>query len=321
MISFFEIPSHLLSGTRRLLQAELAKRSWQAETPLFSSPHLFLTRPDGVRLHVFGAVPPTASFAASHLAGNKFYTHMCVEGHGIKQPETMIYDPDKPEEAKEFLKKHGKIVVKPIDASHGHGITIGITEYADLTPAIERAIAVCFTNPRALIQECLSPDLQDTRVLVIDYKVIGAINRVPARVTGDGKHTVAELIPIENNTLRGEPYKAPLAIIPLETALNYLGDKANTIPSKDEKFRVMPLANYGKGGELIDVTDELTAEMRDQAERVAKLIDLPVAGIDFLGDYFIELNACPSLQIHDEPAVGKPRGAVKAYVDYLEKIS
>jgi cyanophycin synthetase len=49
------------------------------------------------------------------------------------------------------------------------------------------------------------------RVLVVGGKMVAASERVPYGVTGDGKHTVNELIAIENqNPMRGEGHEKPL---------------------------------------------------------------------------------------------------------------
>ncbi len=49
-------------------------------------------------------------------------------------------------------------------------------------------------------------------------------------------------------------------------------------------------------------------------------MQLPVAGIDFLGGELIEVNKCPSLILHDIPMSGKNRHTVQHYLDYLETL-
>jgi D-alanine-D-alanine ligase-like ATP-grasp enzyme len=52
-----------------------------------------------------------------------------------------------------------------------------------------------------IIQKFIPGDEQ--RILVIGDKVVYGIKRVPAHIIGDGKHTIEELITIENqNPLR-----------------------------------------------------------------------------------------------------------------------
>src|SRR5690606_4694218 len=90
----------------------------------------------------------------------------------------------------------------------------------------------------------------DIRIATINYEFIGAIHRIPARITGDGVHSIAQLIEIENESgRRGEPYRAPLAYINLDAAKTYLGDGISVIPGIGEDVFVLGVANYGAGGE------------------------------------------------------------------------
>ena len=159
----------------------------------------------------------------------------------------------------------------------------------------------------------------ETRVICINYRFVEALSRIPAHVTGDGEHTVSELIDIENNTIRTEAYKSNLAFIDREYAERYMAEKGNKdyVPAKNEKVQVIKMCNIGRGGTVEDVTDEFTSEQKALADRIAKTLDLPVVGIDFFGDYVLEVNASPSLYY---PLDG-PRASfgVEKLVEYLER--
>jgi glutamate--cysteine ligase len=105
------------------------------------------------------------------------------------------------------------------------------------------------------------------------------------------------------------------------------------IPAKDVKVRVLGVANYGRGGELVDISDDIPNWMKQEAEIVSKSCGLAVCGVDYLSEklnkhskrheiksYVIEVNKTPILAIHDEPTIGKNRRAVEKYVDYLNTI-
>jgi cyanophycin synthetase len=338
MIDLLKIADANLSQTNRLLKAEFAKRGWGAELLSQKSSHIFIDRRDGrARLHIFGSTPPTTSFAAGLLANDKFGVYELLKTLDVSQPETITINSSEPNAdgvAERFLEKNGEVVVKPLDGGHGNGITVGIRNLEELTVAAQRAVQYNRgATRRVLLQQMVSSDLLDIRILCINYKYSAAINRVPANVTGDGAHTVGELIDIENRTLRGRAYYARLATIDKADAEKYLGTNIDTVPSDGEKVRVLGVANYGRGGELVDITDDVPEWMQREAEAVSKVSGLVVCGVDYLtenpsksigrGDiqsYVIEINKTPILAIHDEPMIGKNRGAVKTYVDYLSKL-
>lgn len=70
----------------------------------------------------------------------------------------------------------------------------------------------------------------------------------------------------------------------------------------------------------MDYTTETPESIRKLSEEIARLTELPVVGIDFLGDQVIEINKCPSLcyykpgttEINPEPTI--------KYIEYLETI-
>lgn len=337
MIDFLTIDNELLNGSARLMQEAIRAKGWQAETPYIGSPHLFINRKDERELlHAFLVVPPGCSFAAAHLANDKFATYSVLKSRDIDQPETILVVEEDLNaglaEAMDLIKKYGQVVVKPIDGGHGKGVTVAVKAKKRLEAAIKIAKEHNKTGTAVIVQQMLDGPLFDIRISVVGGRAVGAILRTPAAVTGDGKKTVGELIKHENETCRGEPYKAKLARVDMAVAKKYLGDKLDHIPGQGEKVTVVGVANYGQGGELIDITDNVPAWLIKEAEKIAAILELPVCGVDFLSlkdiskklkrtdVYFIEANKCPSLAIHDRPTTGKDRGAVKAFVEYLDRL-
>ncbi len=89
----------------------------------------------------------------------------------------------------------------------------------------------------AIMQPQLSLDALELRIICIGYHFVEAIARIPAQVTGDGKHSLIELIDLENTTIRTKPYKGDLAYIDRSMAQNFLGDRQGEIPAAGEKVR------------------------------------------------------------------------------------
>ncbi len=334
MIDFLSIDPSSLNTGQGLIQNEIKQHGWTAEVPYAGCPNIFITSKNRT-IHIFSTTPPTSSYAAGHIANNKYATHCLLESKGILQLKTILVKDSERDDPRvgTFLNEVGKVVVKPIDGGHGKGITVGITASNTLMPALELAMTNAKNMRAAVVQEQYDhPDIFDIRIATINYEYVAATLRVPAQVTGDGEHTIGELIQIENTSgNRGEPYRAPMAFINTEAAKAYLGSDINNKPGLNEKVFVLGVANYGAGGEIIDITDDIPQWMRDMAIAASKAIELPVCGVDFmlrtlptadstideLKPVIVELNKCPSLAIHDAPTSGTARPATKHYVNYL----
>ena len=335
MITITRESALLLAGTSRLICLKSIERGWKVRTPYIACAHYFIDRGDGRELHIFSATPPTVSFSSAQLVNNKYATTAVLEDAGITQLPVMQLNGHltQLDEVMDFIKVHGRVVVKPIDGGHGNGITVNVATRDDLIKAHHYALEHTSTFRSTIIQKQLvAEDLHDIRVAVINGAVVGAIERVPARVCGDGVHTVGELIAIENQQQhRGEPYRAKLAHIDMARARAHLGNQVDNILADGEWQSVMAIANYGAGGELVDVTDDIPQWMRDESIKAAAALGLDVAGVDYLSSrtmhvdlgreaskgVITEVNKCPSLQIHDEPTVGKNRHATEAYLDFI----
>lgn len=321
-----------MSGTNRLICQEMLGRGWRLEMPYWYTSHFYIDRCDGQTIHIFSSSPPTLSFAAAHVSNDKYATSNVISAHGILQLPMYLVDDAVTAEARQFMEDNAPIIVKPLDGSHGKGITTGVASEGQLSQATQKARESSYSGKVLLQKQLTGVDLKDVRVLIIGGQYIGAIHRTPARVFGDGRATVEELITRENQQLhRGEPYKNKLAVIDLEPAQTFLGEAMEHIPRDGEEVTVLGVANYGAGGELVDVSDVVPEWMKNEAVRIAEALELKVAGVDYMvsgavadarrdgvdAAVVIEVNKSPSLAIHDEPTVGKSREAVKAYVDYL----
>ncbi|MBC7459550.1 ATP-grasp domain-containing protein [Candidatus Saccharibacteria bacterium] len=337
MIDLKTIPDEQLSQTIRIMKAHFIDRGWEVEIPYIGSSHCFITRHDGKKFHIFSATPPTTSFAAAHLANDKYGTYQALLGSGLPQPEThLLYNSDNTDEIELFMDRVKKVVIKPVDGGHGKGITVNVATAEQLQRAIAIAQAEEKSIAAVLVQAQYQHDaILDIRILCIDNTFTAATWRVPARVYGDGKSTVSELIEAENNKEnRGRPYYAPLSIINIEQAKEFLGERINDVPKLNAEVPVLGIANYGAGGETIDITDELPGWLKEMAEEAARACEMPVIGVDFmlahmptptstiesLDPVIIEVNKCPSFVIHDKPTSGTPRDVVGTYVEYLSTI-
>lgn len=336
MINAIQSDTLAYPGTTRLIIHEAAKRGWNVFSLKVGSSHMFIDRGDGRLLHLYGSALPTLSYSAGIFVDNKYYTSQILEENEIPQLPSVTVDLDAEDHVIEaFLKEQRQLVCKPIDGAHGNGVRANLQSLSDVRAAMTYAKAFTKSTQVLLQKQFPSDIMYDLRLLCIDGHFSAAIHRIPARVYGDGKSTIRELIENENKKdTRGKAYKSRYTRIDYERAKSYLGRKISAIPASGEEVRVLDVANYGAGGELVDVTDAIPAWMKEEAEKAARILELPVAGVDFITSaipyltmarrdveaYIIEVNKAPTLAIHDEPHVGKNRHTVARLLDLLASI-
>ncbi|MFN4283718.1 MAG: N-acetylglutaminylglutamine synthetase [Alphaproteobacteria bacterium] len=215
-----------------------------------------------------------------------------------------------------FLQKHKRIVVKPSDGEQGAGISVDIATAADMEAAVEKARQV---SDRVLLEQFVAGD--DLRIVVIDYKVVAAALRKPARIVGNGRHTVRELIAKQSRrraAATGGESRIPLDA-ETERCVRVAGYDMDSVLPVDEELAVRRTANLHTGGTIHDVTAQLHPALALAAERAARALDVPVTGLDLMvkapddpeGFVFIEANERPGLANHE------PQPTAERFVDFL----
>lgn len=308
-----------LANTVALVYEELLNRGVVAEI-VSTRPSLIKYEIDGRVHYLHSVVSDNESAVAYVVAQNKWLTSMVCDDLGVPHPTSLTVK-DYSVEAVEFLREHKNIAVKPLSGAHGNGITLSI----DSRDALKSAISVAKEyDSTILLQEMVGGD--DIRLVFVGGIFAAAICRTPAQVVGDGRHTLRELIGIENMSPdRGGDVFADThrKKIPISHATSYLGHRYETeVPGAGQEVRVVGPANLGTGGWARDVTDEAPSCLIRDAKKIVDTLQFSVCAVDFLysspDDYcLIEINSAPGLNIHDDGRFGPPRGVVALYVDNL----
>jgi cyanophycin synthetase len=89
------------------------------------------------------------------------------------------------------------VVVKPQDGNQGKGVTVNITDRAQLEEAYKNA-----ADYGTVMVERFLPG-HDFRLLVVGDQLVAAARREPPQVLGDGQHTVRELVDRSTKTRAG----------------------------------------------------------------------------------------------------------------------
>lgn len=174
------------------------------------------------------------------------------------------------------------LVIKPINGNHGRGITTNIQNWEQAVNALQIAKRV---SSSVIVEQFITGE--DYRILVINHKMVAAAKRLPARIIGDGKHTVQELIDHVNaDPRRGYGHEKVLTSITIDDItmklLELKGYTLNSVISKGEILVVKDTANLSTGGTSVDVTDIVHPSIVFMAERISRVVDLDICGIDFM---------------------------------------
>jgi cyanophycin synthetase len=282
----------------------------------------------GVNLRrVQAAMSDYTSAIGVEIAQDKDDTRRVLGAIGLPVPEGSVATTL--ERAVEVAHEIGwPVLLKPLDASHGRGISGRI----DADEGVRAAFAVASKFSRKVVIEQYVTG-SDYRVLVVDGKVAAVAERVPAHVVGDGQHTIAELIRIANqDPRRGRGHSRTLTQLPDDAATDaYLassGRSQQDVPPAGERVYLRATANLSTGGTSIDRTDEVHPDNVTACEMAAGIVGLDIAGIDVLSPditvpfrenraVIIEVNAAPGLRMHSHPSEGMPRNVGAPIIDML----
>jgi cyanophycin synthetase len=220
------------------------------------------------------------------------------------------------------------VVLKPLNANHGRGVTTDIRSEEDLEKAYDKAKE----HSDGVIIETYLEGL-DHRLLVVGGKLEAAAKRVPAHVVGDGSASVEELVArVNEDPRRGVGHEKVLTRISLDAAAeNMLAQRDMTlgsVPADGDVVYLQPTANLSTGGTSVDVTDVIHPDNRIMAERAILALGLDVGGVDFIttditksyrevGGGICECNAAPGFRMHVAPSEGAPRNVAGPVIDML----
>jgi cyanophycin synthetase len=266
---------------------------------------------------------------AVEISCDKEDTHNLLNDLGLPVPkQMMVYDE---RQAVRAAKRIGyPVVVKPLNANHGRGVSINLTTDEEIVTAFQEALK--YGTGRAVLLESFITGY-DHRMLVVNNELVAVAKRVPGHVKGDGVSTIEQLINIVNqDPRRGVGHEKVLTRLELDSQASRLMEEAGhtkeSVLPNGEAFYLRSTANLSTGGTAIDVTDVVHPDNRDMAIRAIRAIGLDIGGVDFLtddisksykeiGGGICECNAAPGFRMHVAPSEGKPRDVAGKVIDML----
>lgn len=248
---------------------------------------------------------PFNSKAITEIAVDKAIAYDFALEQGVSVPATvpiMSGDEDLAG-AKKLLETYDKIIVKPLDASLAHGVSMNIKNRADLEQAVESARHY---SKIVLAQQQVYGD--ELRFAVVNGKAVAALLRQTPRVVGDGNSTVVELIRKENEE-RAQLDKTYFAYPQLDDSIidsDLLIDER--ILSKGEVLELSHSAMVRYGASMYNVLKDVDRGYIEIVERLGSALSRDFIVVDvMIADYgipcspdnywFIEFNTSPVLKL------------------------
>ena len=273
---------------------------------------------------IWTAETDCTSAIAEGIASDKDMTKRLLGYCGVPTPEGRVVE--SPAEAWEAAQDIGlPVVVKPSDGNRGRGVSIDLSNQAE----IEAAYRIAADEGSEVIVEQYIRGIEH-RLLVIGGKLVAAARGEDASVTGDGKSSVRALVERQLNSdpRRGKAGEQPLEPVEIDRAqvllqLERQGYTPDSVPAADTKVVILRNGNHNT-----DITHLVHPQNAATAVLAAKIVGLDIAGVDIVADditqplaeqggAIVEVNAGPSLLMHLRPAIGEVQPVGEAIVESL----
>ncbi|MBP2076162.1 acylphosphatase [Oceanobacillus polygoni] len=264
------------------------------------------------------------SLSTLKICRDKHTTKEYLLKAGVPTPEGRVFKKEVPDE--EILSYARSLdfplVIKPSDGTGGAGVIANIKNETEFKNALSY-VKYDLGFSEVIVEKFFKGI--DHRVYVVGDKVMGAIIRIPANVVGDGKSTIQQLIKINNSERDKNPALFRRLIKIDKELLDMLAEKdykLDSIPKEGERVFLKSKANISSGGDSVDVTDELTDEIKNiTIQAVAAIPGLKHSGVDIIVDKenntatIIEINTQASINSHLFPMEGVSRDIPKEIID------
>ncbi|WP_373893901.1 acylphosphatase [Virgibacillus sp. CBA3643] len=278
------------------------------------------------KTHYFnGSYGDMISEEAVEICEDKSMTSIHLLNAGVPIPKGKRFGA---EETDEEIVQYGKkikfpLVVKPTNGRAGRGVVANIKNEFELKDALFH-IRQELMFDEILVQQYVAGE--EVRVFVLGDRVLGAANRRPANVIGDGVSTIKTLINEKNEFRKYIPhlYFRPIKIDKeVKNSIQSAGYSIDSIPEKGERLMLRKISNVSQGGDPVDVTQKLSTEQKTIAINATKAIPgLAHCGVDMIlnndnnSAKVLELNTKPGIGSHLFPIEGTAIDIPKELVDF-----
>lgn len=279
-----------------------------------------------------GAATPFNDAASIDVAKNKFVMNRMLADADIPVPHAVAMGKESYALGEVNLSKlNYPVVAKPtLDTSRGDGVLCNIQNEATLREYLERMLV----EHEYMSVETFKDNLNHYRVTVLEGKVIGILKREAASITGDGKHTIKQLVDQKNAVRQKQAEKTTLNPIEYDhemtIRLKELGLTLDDVPKADQAITLCYTINSSRGGNVISLGEKIHPVNAMICAKACQALNMDYCGVDLActdimqpitetEGYIIEMNYNPDITIHEVPLEGPTTHVARAVVKCLIK--
>ncbi|MDE2311668.1 MAG: hypothetical protein KGJ93_01070 [Patescibacteria group bacterium] len=229
-----------------------------------------------------------------------------------------------------FRQVQKPVIVKPRSGSRGRHTTTFIFSENDLRRAVKVAKQLC--SSVVVEQQLLGPVYRATVIggpgtNLREYRLAGVLRGDGPQVTGDGRHSIGELVNLKNQELDARVKKIQ-ASPEMDLFLSRQGLALSLIVPAGQLVSLSEKVGLGYGGSSSEDFDICHPDNKELFLRAAAALGDSIVGFDFMiPDIaiswkqqkcgFIEANSLPFINLHHDPLKGTPRNAAALVWDSL----
>lgn len=222
------------------------------------------------------------SVLGAKLASDKWATAQLLRQMALPAPRhALVNNAEQAQQAAQLL--GWPLVVKPVAAERGEGISVNLRDADALSAALTRAQAAAAADS-VLVEQQLPGVCH--RLFVANGQLLYCVARHPVAVTGNGFDTLAALTTAAYQQQRLLPPWLREQRPPFDTATAQhfaaLGLSGDTVPAAGQRVTLRPIESSDAGGIDEDMTQRVHPDNVALALKATAALGLEIAGIDLI---------------------------------------
>lgn len=257
---------------------------------------------------------------AGPLTTNKHSTRLLLQAAGVPVPRGRRFDQGSITAAAAYAEELGyPVVLKPLHGAQGRGVVTGISNTEDLEWAFRDVAASTYAHDDIIVEEQI--DGEAYRIMVVGDRAVSALISRRGAITGDGSHTVRQLVEQRQKLRAQNPHLMGRPISIDERMQHLLARQEITFDTVLAEGRTVEFtygSNTHMGGEPAQVLPDVHPSILEASvSAVQALPGLGFGGVDFLVPDIsqplsqqragiCEVNSLPAIDSHEYPLYGAP---------------
>lgn len=319
------------NASYKLIVRELEARGFRvAEGSLGRTSTMRVTAPSGKRwlTSVSRIAYPLIGAYSKLVCNNKDMAYELMRSSGVPIPFTKIITATENVselDLRDAFDRFGSLAVKPNDNSLSRGLSLHIRDEKSLDRAVEGARRHS-RGGNVVIQQQVTGE--EIRFVYLEGEIVAALLRETPKLTGDGAHTVSELIKAENESRAN--IKSMVGYPQLDDSLIKIDISRSYIPKAGEVIELSRSTMISGGASVYNVIDRVHPDYLKIAKDAADALCADFVAVDmFVEDFTVpytegnaylnEFNSSPVLKLFYSCRDGKNVDIVSMLVDAIEK--